>query len=151
MECPGFSYYNNGRNARSRPYAFIFLTCFGMRGGTSPARPLCKGVNGCRRSFSRWMASRSVGYIENRGTDLFKLANEKGLEGIMAKRKRSIYQSGKRSADWLKIRSKPKQEFIVCGFTEGKGSRSIGMDGCVTSDTPAVGLAKRDCKRHSLD
>ena len=91
------------------------------------------------------------GYIENRGTDLFKLANEKGLEGIMAKRKRSIYQSGKRSADWLKIRSKPQQEFIVCGFTEGKGSRSIGMDGCVTSDTPAVGLAKRDCKRHSLD
>jgi bifunctional non-homologous end joining protein LigD len=63
------------------------------------------------------------GYLENRGVDLFNLAKEKGLEGIIAKRKRSSYQSGKRSADWLKIKSRPQQEFVVCGFTEGKGSR----------------------------
>jgi len=34
-----------------------------------------------------------------------------------------IYRPGKRSPDWLKIKSRPQQEFIVCGFTEGKGSR----------------------------
>jgi hypothetical protein len=48
---------------------------------------------------------------------------EKGLEGIIAKRKSSIYRPGKRSPDWLKIKSRPQQEFVVCGFTEGKGSR----------------------------
>jgi bifunctional non-homologous end joining protein LigD len=63
------------------------------------------------------------GYIENRGIDLFRLAKEKGLERIIAKRKTSIYQPGKRPADWLKIKSRPQQEFVVCGFTEGKGSR----------------------------
>jgi bifunctional non-homologous end joining protein LigD len=63
------------------------------------------------------------GYVEKRGKDLFKLANEKGLEGIIAKRKSSIYRPGKRLPDWLKIKSRPQQEFIVCGFTEGKGSR----------------------------
>jgi bifunctional non-homologous end joining protein LigD len=63
------------------------------------------------------------GYIEKHGTSLFQLAKEKGLEGIIAKRKRSTYQSAKRSADWLKIKSRPQQEFVVCGFTEGKGSR----------------------------
>jgi bifunctional non-homologous end joining protein LigD len=63
------------------------------------------------------------GYIENRGIDLFRLAKVKGLEGIIAKRKTSIYQPGKRSADWLKIKARPQQEFVVCGFTEGKGSR----------------------------
>jgi bifunctional non-homologous end joining protein LigD len=63
------------------------------------------------------------GYIENRGIDLFRLAKEKGLEGIIAKRKNSIYQPGKRSPDWLKIKSRPQQEFVVCGFTEGRGSR----------------------------
>ncbi len=63
------------------------------------------------------------GYLEKRGVELFNLAKEKGLEGIIAKRKRSSYQSGKRSADWLKIKSRPQQEFVVCGFTEGKGSR----------------------------
>jgi bifunctional non-homologous end joining protein LigD len=63
------------------------------------------------------------GYIENRGVDLYRLAKEKGLEGIIAKRKTSTYRPGKRSPDWLKIKSRPQQEFIICGFTEGKGSR----------------------------
>jgi bifunctional non-homologous end joining protein LigD len=63
------------------------------------------------------------GYVENHGKALFQLAKEKGLEGIIAKRKTSIYRPGKRSPDWLKIKSRPQQEFVVCGFTEGKGSR----------------------------
>jgi len=63
------------------------------------------------------------GYVEARGKDLFQLAKEKGLEGIIAKRKASIYRPGKRSPDWLKIKSRPQQEFVVGGFTEGKGSR----------------------------
>ncbi len=62
-------------------------------------------------------------YIENRGKALFQLAKEKGLEGIIAKRKTSSYQAGRRSPDWLKIKSRPQQEFVVCGLTEGKGSR----------------------------
>jgi bifunctional non-homologous end joining protein LigD len=37
------------------------------------------------------------GYIENRGIDLYRLAKEKGLEGIIAKRKISTYRPGKRS------------------------------------------------------
>jgi bifunctional non-homologous end joining protein LigD len=63
------------------------------------------------------------GYLENRGKDLFRLAKEKGLEGIIAKRKGSAYRPGRRSPDWLKIKARPQQEFVVCGFTEGKGSR----------------------------
>jgi ATP-dependent DNA ligase len=63
------------------------------------------------------------GYTENRGKDLFQLAKEKGLEGIIAKRKTSIYRPGKRAPDRLKIKSRPQQEFVVCGFMEGKGSR----------------------------
>ena len=63
------------------------------------------------------------GYLEKRGIDLFRLAKEKGLEGIIAKRKTSTYQPDRRSPDWLKIKARPQQEFVVCGFTEGKGSR----------------------------
>src|SRR3984893_58369 len=63
------------------------------------------------------------GYLEKRGIDLFQLAKEKGLEGIIAKRKESTYQPGRRSGDWLKVKARPQQEFVVGGFTEGKGSR----------------------------
>src|SRR5258707_3352843 len=62
-------------------------------------------------------------YVEKRGVELFRLAKEKGLEGIIAKRKGSTYQPGRRSPDWLKIKARPQQQFVVCGFTEGKGSR----------------------------
>jgi bifunctional non-homologous end joining protein LigD len=62
-------------------------------------------------------------YVENRGIDLYRLAKAKGLEGIVAKRKTSTYQPGKCSPDWVKIKARPQQEFVVCGFTEGKGGR----------------------------
>ena len=47
------------------------------------------------------------GYIEKHGINLFQLAKEKGLEGIIAKRKKSTYQPGRRSLYWLKIKSRP--------------------------------------------
>ena len=57
------------------------------------------------------------GYIEGHGVELFRLAKEKGLEGIIAKWKTSIYRPGKRSSDWLKIKARLQQEFFVGGFT----------------------------------
>ena len=48
---------------------------------------------------------------------------EKGMEGIIAKRKDSIYRPGRRSSDWLKIKARLQQEFVVGGFTAPKGSR----------------------------
>ena len=41
----------------------------------------------------------------------------------MAKRKDSIYRPGKRTSDWLKIKARLQQEFVVGGFTAPKGSR----------------------------
>ena len=61
--------------------------------------------------------------VEGEGKSLFDLTKAKDMEGIVAKRKDSIYRPGKRSPDWLKIKSRPQQEFVVGGFTEGKGSR----------------------------
>ncbi len=62
-------------------------------------------------------------YVENEGKALFQLVKEKGMEGILATRKDSIYRPGKRTSDWLKIKARLQQEFVVRGFTEGKGSR----------------------------
>jgi ATP-dependent DNA ligase len=90
---------------------------------TSPARTLSHVESGCRRSSGPEDCIQVGGYVENRGKALFQLAREKGLEGIIAKRKANTYQPSRRSPDWLKIKSRPQQEFVVCGFTEGKGSR----------------------------
>ena len=62
-------------------------------------------------------------YIENDGNDFFKIALQNGLEGIIAKKKGSIYEPGIRSKNWLKIKSRKKQEVIICGYTDPRGSR----------------------------
>ena len=62
-------------------------------------------------------------WVYRRGKDLFRLAKENGFEGIVGKRIDSIYQPGQRTKNWLKIKSRPQQEFVVGGFTEGKGSQ----------------------------
>ena len=62
-------------------------------------------------------------YVEEHGKALFQVTKEKGMEGIVAKRKDSVYHPGRRTSDWLKIKARLQQEFVVGGFTEPKGSR----------------------------
>src|SRR5262249_17430708 len=57
------------------------------------------------------------------GKRYFKEAERKGLEGIMAKRADSLYLSGARSADWLKIKTVKRQEVAIVGFTAPRRSR----------------------------
>ena len=55
--------------------------------------------------------------------NLLTSAQRLGLEGIMAKRKDSRYTSG-RSSGWLKLKTRLRQEFVIGGYTEPKGSRT---------------------------
>lgn len=57
------------------------------------------------------------------GEMLKNAAEQMGLEGIMAKRKDSIYIPGKRSPDWIKIKFRNTMECTIIGFTAGKGDR----------------------------
>jgi len=57
------------------------------------------------------------------GKDFFDLAQANNLEGILAKRSNSKYQTGRRTKEWLKIKIRLQQEAVICGFTEPRGSR----------------------------
>jgi bifunctional non-homologous end joining protein LigD len=64
-------------------------------------------------------------FIEKFGMTYFEKAKKFGFEGIMAKRKDSKYEIGKRSRNWLKIKALETFDCIICGFTEGKGKRVL--------------------------
>ena len=55
---------------------------------------------------------------------LYDAALALGFEGIVAKRKDSPYLPGKRSAAWLKLKATHSEEFVVGGYTQGRGSRA---------------------------
>jgi bifunctional non-homologous end joining protein LigD len=58
------------------------------------------------------------------GEALLVAAEEQELEGIIAKRADSKYQPGKRTREWLKIKTHGRQEFIIAGYTKGQGRRA---------------------------
>ena len=73
-------------------------------------------------SKKKYTSIRYADHIEEKGKTFFRLAKQKGLEGIMAKKMDSSYQQ-KRSKDWLKIKTTLRQEVVIAGFTEPQGSR----------------------------
>jgi bifunctional non-homologous end joining protein LigD len=62
-------------------------------------------------------------HAEESGEELYRAALASGFEGVIAKRRDSHYEAGKRSQAWLKIKPVKSAEFVVGGFTQGKGSR----------------------------
>lgn len=72
-------------------------------------------------------ASQTIRYcdhIETHGIEFLQKAKEQGLEGIVAKKKDSIYTEGYRTKDWLKIRNIQSTEVVIAGYTEPQGARN---------------------------
>jgi bifunctional non-homologous end joining protein LigD len=62
-------------------------------------------------------------HYEQQGKALFEIAQQKGLEGILAKKRDSIYQE-RRSSEWLKIKICHRLEVVIGGYTDPEGSRA---------------------------
>jgi bifunctional non-homologous end joining protein LigD len=61
--------------------------------------------------------------FKTRGIDFFDAAEKLGLEGIIAKKADSLYASGLRSKEWLKIKVQRRQEVIIAGFTKNEDTK----------------------------
>jgi bifunctional non-homologous end joining protein LigD len=60
-------------------------------------------------------------HIEGVGIAFFEAARTRGLEGIMAKDRRSTYVPGARTDRWQKVKIRPEQELVVGGWVKGAG------------------------------
>jgi bifunctional non-homologous end joining protein LigD len=63
--------------------------------------------------------------LEDNGDQAFQLAKQLHLEGVMAKKSGSIYSVGKRTRDWLKIKTEKRQELVIGGYTHNEGSNKL--------------------------
>jgi len=62
-------------------------------------------------------------HVVGSGKQLYEFAVRENLEGIIGKQRTSPYRSA-RSREWVKIKAKQRQEFVIGGWTEPRGSRS---------------------------
>ncbi|MBO9153068.1 DNA ligase D [Chitinophaga sp. GCM10012297] len=60
--------------------------------------------------------------FETSGEEMLNAAREMGLEGILAKKADSLYHSGERTKEWLKIKSQKRQEVVIGGYTKNEDS-----------------------------
>jgi len=57
------------------------------------------------------------------GAGVLATSREQGLEGVVAKRRDSVYLPGRRSPSWVKVKNVRAQEVVIGGWTAGRGSR----------------------------
>lgn len=116
--------------ARKSPVSFVAYDILYYDSQDVKGRPLMERktlLDKAVKEGGRLAISR---YVEMRGMELYRLTEQQGLEGIVAKRKDSIYIEGKRTKDWIKCKYYLDDDFVVCGYirkSNGMNSIIIGQ------------------------
>jgi bifunctional non-homologous end joining protein LigD len=111
-----------GDDRRARP-RFVVFDCLEREGGGLLRKPLSE-----RRELLEALVPRRGVVMRARrlgqdGLAAYRIAQERGFEGIVAKDASSPYEPGRRSRSWLKVKSRRESEFVVGGYTPPAGSR----------------------------
>src|SRR6266480_2858264 len=61
--------------------------------------------------------------IDGEAEQLLGEVKRRGLEGIIGKQRNSVYEPGRRSGAWIKLKCVSEQEFVIGGYTPPQGSR----------------------------
>ncbi len=112
---------NYMREKKGKPYFYAFDLLM-LRGKDLRHLPLIERKKRLKELICKLKYVRYSSHIFEKGISFFKKAEKKGLEGIIAKKENSTYQS-KRTKNWLKIKVKNRQEMVIGGFTKPKGAR----------------------------
>jgi bifunctional non-homologous end joining protein LigD len=119
---------SNQREARRRagvdPVSFVAFDLLYIDGhslldsGYDERRARLESLNLSGPTFTTTESFRDVS-----GEDILAATAANGLEGVVAKRRDSVYRPGRRSTDWVKVKTFRSQEVVIGGWTEGRGER----------------------------
>lgn len=107
---------------RNIPIRFYVFDILSVDGKSTMEKPLTERKALLRKHLTETTDVRRVDDLGADGNRAFLACLENGLEGVIAKKEDSPYLEGKRTSTWLKLKATRTSEFLVCGYTEGKGS-----------------------------
>src|SRR3954447_18035047 len=115
-----------GRGAAAEPNAFVYevFDLLHLDGRSLIGQPLEERRRLPGAILRPHARARLSEHVEAGGVAFFEAARERGLEGIMAKDRRSQYLPGRRSDAWRKVKIRPEQELVVGGWRRGIGYAS---------------------------
>ena len=114
----------NGGEGRKSPIYFYAFDLLQLEGKSMTGLPL-----EARKSVLEKLCAGMgdpIRYSSAIGSDPKRLLEEvkrRGLEGIIGKQRNSVYEAGRRSGAWIKLKCVNEQEFVVGGYTPPQGAR----------------------------
>jgi bifunctional non-homologous end joining protein LigD len=111
------------RQASRAPAVYIVFDILEKDGEPLAKLPLMERKSILKDSLREGTSVLLCDFIEEQGEAYFQLALEKGLEGIVAKKKDSQYEEGLRTGSWLKIKKLKTCDCVIFGYTRGTESR----------------------------
>jgi bifunctional non-homologous end joining protein LigD len=105
--------------ARSRPVVYFAFDLLYLNGYDLRQVALIERKRLLESILTPTAVLRYSEHFPGAGDAMLEAAQETGIEGLMAKRANSRYES-RRSNEWIKIKIVERQEFVVCGFTAGE-------------------------------
>lgn len=105
------------------PVHFFVFDILELNGRMLTALPLIERKKILKKILREGKFVHLTDFQIGKGLLYYKAAKKLGLEGIIAKKVASPYKMGARSRDWLKIKIVNEEEFVIGGWTEGKGAR----------------------------
>ncbi len=112
------------RASQEQPVVFMAFDLLFAQGRDLTRMPLQLRKRALRSSLRDGRVVRYADHVEAEGEAFYAKVSEAGLEGVVAKRAGSFYQPGRRSRDWLKLKVRPTQDCIICGYIPGRGRRA---------------------------
>lgn len=115
---PDFNLLQNFRSEASHIHYFVFdlLICQDRDLTRLPLTKRRELLKSLKLGSSR---IRIAEELEAKATDMLAAVRQQGLEGVIAKRKDSHYEAGKRSGSWVKCRVNRGQELVIGGYIPG--------------------------------
>ena len=143
--------------SKSMPATYVVFDILFAEGVSVMELPLMERKEILKKAVQETDSVIITDYLEGKGEAYFQAAVSLGLEGIMAKRKSSMYLPGVRSPDWIKIKKRLTADLVVAGYIPGKGHRKPSFGGLLLGaydsegDLIYVGRVGSGFSRRELD
>jgi ATP-dependent DNA ligase len=117
--------YDVAAGVRTRPVTYVVYDVLFRRGRSLLGDPLHRRREALKQTVSSRGSIYVPGTLEAEGIAFFEAAQEKGLQGIVAKRLDSPYLPGRQHPSWLLIQAVRQADFAVLAFTPGRGDHPL--------------------------
>jgi bifunctional non-homologous end joining protein LigD len=117
-----FSDLQAWRSEADGQLVYYFFDILWLDGHDLMQLPLTRRKEILRSVIPRSNTIRMSESFDTGATEFFKVAQQMHLEGMIAKKADSVYKPGFRTKDWLKIKTKSRQEMVIGGYTKNENT-----------------------------